>query len=600
MKRKVFQRLLTTVLAGAMTLSLAACAGSPDSGSTAASGADSESAEADESAASAQEFVIGEIGTTTAEDVPTITFYPRDANLTSGLVGGYKGEYFASRGFNLDVWAYSDEKTNAILASGELPDVMVIPTENLDAMIQSGMLMQLDDYLEQMPHVQSFEGLDVAINYIREFRSNGTGSVYCMPLSVGDNAARYQINDATDRRAVKLNWEAYEKAGYPEITDMNSLLDAAELMLAAMPEADDGNKMYGTVLNTGSDTGYWACMNLWYQFQGYEVTELPYLLEANMAEGTVSSILSTDSKYYEGLKWYNQAYRRGLLDPDSISNDRATQKPKVDNGYAVLPSGYLPGWAPTYLPYLVPGTMVYYNYTSTYGNSDYVIGINAKTENLEACLNFIDMLADADAYLWVRSGPAGEVWDVDENGVATFTEKGMEHAMASNSGDASEYTLESGEEITLWNTPWIVSDGGSLTSYTDADGERRPSMTTAWKEMTELSTDNDTYRSWQETTGYDTWQEWLEAEDAWVTESDLTNVNLFESMPDDMMQLTVDAICDKVTTASWKMVYAETDEEFDELWNQMVSDCEGLGAQEVIEWRLADIENAKAIRDSLE
>lgn len=50
----------------------------------------------------------------------TITFYPRDANVSSGLVGGFKGEYFASRGFNLDIWAYSDEKTNAILASGAL------------------------------------------------------------------------------------------------------------------------------------------------------------------------------------------------------------------------------------------------------------------------------------------------------------------------------------------------------------------------------------------------------------------------------------------------------------------------------------------------
>ena len=176
----------------------------------------------------------------------------------------------------------------------------------------------------------------------------------------------------------------------------------------------------------------------------------------------------------------------------------------------------------------------------------------------------------------------------------------MEHALASNSGDASDYALESGEEITLWNTPWIVSDGGVLTSYTDPNGERRPCITTAWSEMIEISTDNDTFHSWQQTTGYDTWQEWLEAEDALVTESDLTNVELFESEPDDMMQLTVDAIRDKVNTASWKMVFAETDAEFDELWNQMVSDCEGLGAQEVIDWKLADIENAKAIRDSLE
>ena len=65
------------------------------------------------------------------------------------------------------------------------------------------------------------------------------------------------------------------------------------------------------------------------------------------------------------------------------------------------------------------------------------------------------------------------------------------------------------------------------------------------------------------------------------------------------MQLTIDSIKDVVTTASWKMVYAESDADFDALWNQMVSDCEGLGAEDIISWRLADIENAKTIRDSL-
>ena len=65
------------------------------------------------------------------------------------------------------------------------------------------------------------------------------------------------------------------------------------------------------------------------------------------------------------------------------------------------------------------------------------------------------------------------------------------------------------------------------------------------------------------------------------------------------MQLMIDAIKDKVTTASWKMVYASSDSEFDSLWNQMVTDCNGLDANSIMEWRLADLENAKKIRDSL-
>lgn len=592
MKRNPFKRPFALGLAGAMALSMAAC------GSSSSSTASSTVAEsASESAESTAQFNIGEVGTTTSADVPTITLYPRDANLTSGLVGGYKGDYFASRGFNVEVWAYSDEKTNAILASGDMPDIMYIPAKNVDDMIESGMLLNLDDYLDQMPHVQSYDGLDTALNYVREYRSNDTGSVYVMPLVVGDNATHYLASDTTERNAVKLNWAAYEAAGCPEITDMDSLLDATEAMLAAMPTAEDGNPMYGTVLNSGSDTSYWACMVMWYRMQGYLEQELPYLLEENMVDGTVESILSEDSMYYQGLKWYNSAYKRGLIDPDSISNDRATQKPKVDNGYTITPSGYLPGWANTYMPYYVPGTKIYYNYTNTYGDSNYVIGINAKTENLEACLNFIDMLADPDAYLWIRSGPAGEIWDVDENGVATITETGIESAKKYGTGGV--FTTSSGEEIALWNTPWIVSDGGALTSYTDAEGNPRANMTSTWTEMLEISTDNDEVRAWQKDTGYDTWMDWLNENNAYADSSALDDITTFVSIPDDVMQLTIDSIKDVVTTASWKMVYAESDADFDALWDKMVSDCEGLGAEDIISWRLADIENAKTIRDSL-
>ena len=82
--------------------------------------------------------------------------------------------------------------------------------------------------------------------------------------------------------------------------------------------------------------------------------------------------------------------------------------------------------------------------------------------------------------------------------------------------------------------------------------------------------------------------------------SDLDYITNFASIPDDMMKLTIDALRDVVVNASWKMVYAESDEEFESLWTQMVKDCEDLGAQDIIDWRLDDLEVAKEIRDSLQ
>ena len=464
----------------------------------------------------------------------TITFYPRDANVSSGLVGGFKGEYFASRGFNLDIWAYSDEKTNAILASGDLPDVMFIPEQSLDIMVQGGMLLNLDDYLDQMPHVNSSEKIEKSLNFARKFKSAGTGGLY-------------------------------------------------------------GTPCFGTILNNGSDSSFWACMVLWYRWQGYFEHQLPYLLEADMYNGEYHSILDKDSLYYKGLKWYNKVYRRGLMDPDSINNDRPTQKVKVDGGYAQIPSGYLPGWAPTYLEYHIPGTKVFYAPVTTYGDSRYLIGINANTKNVEACLAYLDMLADPEAYLNIIQGPDGEFWYSDDQGNAYLTEAGTKW-FEDGHNDSSGFTLSNGETLEMWNSPFLARNG-TLTRFGDGKGGYRTASILGWTEFSEIGTSSKVFDQWRATTGHENWKEWLG--DDYSGESPLQDVFSFTSLPDDNMQLMIDAIKDKVTTASWKMVYSSSDSEFDTLWDQMVADCNGLDANSIMEWRLADLENAKQIRDSL-
>ena len=525
----------------------------------------------------------------------TITFYPRDANVSSGLVGGFKGEYFASRGFNLDIWAYSDEKTNAILASGDLPDVMFIPEQSLDIMVQGGMLLNLDDYLDQMPHVNSSEKIEKSLNFARKFKSAGTGGLYGIPCECGDTYVKYSWINSTERNALRLRWDTYEEIGAPEIKDFDDLIDVMEQMQKARPTAEDGTPCFGTILNNGSDSSFWACMVLWYRWQGYFEHQLPYLLEADMYNGEYHSILDKDSLYYKGLKWYNKVYRRGLMDPDSINNDRPTQKVKVDGGYAQIPSGYLPGWAPTYLEYHIPGTKVFYAPVTTYGDSRYLIGINANTKNVEACLAYLDMLADPEAYLNIIQGPDGEFWYSDDQGNAYLTEAGTKW-FEDGHNDSSGVTLSNGETLEMWNSPFLARNG-TLTRFGDGKGGYRTASILGWTEFSEIGTSSKVFDQWRATTGHENWKEWLG--DDYSGESPLQDVFSFTSLPDDNMQLMIDAIKDKVTTASWKMVYSSSDSEFDTLWDQMVADCNGLDANSIMEWRLADLENAKQIRDSL-
>lgn len=45
---------------------------------------------------------------------------------------------------------------------------------------------------------------------------------------------------------------------------------------------------------------------------------------------------------------------------------------------------------------------------------------------------------------------------------------------------------------------------------------------------------------------------------------------------------------------SWKCVYAESDEEFEALWNEMVTTCKGYGYDDVVAEKVADIQKCLA------
>lgn len=523
-------------------------------------------------------------------ELTTITLYPESAMLQSGLTEGYIGDLLAEyANVKLDVWAYSDEKTNAILASDSLPDVMYVSKDNLDVMIESGMVLNLDDYLDQLPNLTGSELVSTAMNYIREFCSAGTGNLYAIPLNVGQKSLEYGIT----KNMLTINWEYYTGIGAPEFNDQWELIDVIKQMQEAYPVGEDGVANYGTYLNSGSDTDYWANITMYLKWFGYEPTELKYLLESDMVNGEYHSILEDDSKYKEGLKWYNTMYREGLLDPDSINSDRSTQKAKVDNRHAMVPSGTVQGYN-GYQPIYMENQQLYQeSWNSVYGD-DYVLVISAKSENIDAALRFVNMLADADAYMITSLGPEGDLWYADEDGVAYLRDEVLEKYKNSET-----MYLSTGEEMYLWYITWILDDTSMVTSYKSPSGEYRLGRLERWEEILDIDYDTDQMNEWREISGYDFLVEEAMANDAYSLTSDLDYITNFASTPDDMMQLTVDTIKDTVVNASWKMVYAETDEEFEQIWTQMVEDCEGLGAEEVIEWRLADLENAREIRDSL-
>ena len=528
-------------------------------------------------------------GDITNGEVPTLTVYPYTA-LNAGIDTGFRSQVYKNNGFQVNVWAWSAEKTNSILVSGNLPDIMYVAVgEDLDTLIQTKKIINLEEYLDQIPHLYDNPYMEDSLQYVRDAASNGTGSVYGLPVAIGTYPNFASELNPVAGNILKLKWDAYKAIGSPEIKDYWQLLDVMEDMLEAMPTHPDGTKMVGTVLNSGFDSTHWGCMTYWFAQQGYMYSNLKFMLEINMKDSTASSILNDNSMYYQGLKWYNQAMRRGLIDPDSMTTDRGVQATKVDNGYVMVPMGSLPGYpGGGYYPYYLDDTTIYYPTTST--NPNYVMVINANTQHLDACLKYLNMMCDPDQVFQIQNGLEGDIWERQGDGIA-YTAKYK--AWIDQGNPVNGFPMSDGSEYSAGLNLPSAHLGGDNTTFKDVNGNPvtvtggLPGGDGPYKEMS-------AFKSWQEDTGYDTPKDMIDSVDFVSTpEFDLYKGYLSLRPEDDVLYLTQTSLKSIVCDYSWRMVYAQTDAEFEQLWSEMVTKCKQSGAQQLIDWRLNDMKEAK-------
>ena len=110
----------------------------------------------------------------------------------------------------------------------------------------------------------------------------------------------------------------------------------------------------------------------------------------------------------------------------------------------------------------------------------------------------------------------------------------------------------------------------------------------------------DAFKAWQKDSGYDTPLDMIGDLDLiTMPEYDEFKGYLSAKPEDELMVLTQSALKEIVCTASWNMVYAKTDAEFEAMWDKMVSDCLASGAQDLIDWRLEDVAEAREEWESL-
>lgn len=516
----------------------------------------------------------------------TITIYPLNANLTSGPVGGWLGDYLLENGFILEVLSFSDEKLNAMLAAGTLPDLVYLPnTADIKELTNNGTLVDLAPYIDQLPNLANSEKYTVAMDYVKNYVTDGKLSV--LPLQVG--ATANPVN--TERSAVKLNYALYNELGCPEFSNIDELIDVLKQMQAAYPTHEDGTKMYAMHLFNSMDTNYFYGIYNIFAITGYSTEFLKFFVETDSIEEEFGYILDDDSNYKYSLSVLNKFYREGLLDPDSITTDRGTQNTRIEAGYALAGWAGVPGWeAKGYYPVHYAGVETYYNTAgNAYGVVNQYLAVSANAEkngNLDGVLSFLNFIADPDVQRVFGCGPEGEMWELDAEGKAVLTEKGEGWWVNGQEALIGDEPYALFNTALFWGSCEPASDGLQIdVSKTDA--------------AMNAKADTDLNRLWQENTGYVNYLEQIEDLGTVVLNPFQNDLAKFVGTPSDEQNLIIGAAKEIIVNASWQMVYAESDEAFEQIWAKAVADCEALGIRDIYEWQIEQLTNAQAIKAEL-
>lgn len=475
-------------------------------------------------------------------------------------------------------------------AAGDLGDLVLVNTSNgkLNDLVSAGLIMDTTELMEGKDIVKNYEAAITATN--ANLPEEG---MFAFPNAVSSDAATEASEGLEPTFGPYIRWDYYKELGYPEMKNLDDLLDVLEQMQKLAREKEGSNDIYAVSLfkdwddNMMNNAKQLVCM------YGYD--EVGFVI--SKADGTEDqSIIESDSLYIKALEFLNKANQRGLVDPDSTTQNYDTWSAKYTNGKVL----YCPWpWVGQNLYNTAENTaagkgfmfapvqdMKIFSYGSCpEGDSSRVIAIGSNAEDPQRLADFIDWLyspegSELNGQANGAAGIEGLTWEINEEGKPQLTEFGKK-ALPMNS-------VEVPEEYGGGN--W--KDGVSALNFKTINLEDiDPNTGEAYDYMTWETTiaNNQTPLSldWQEHMGAATTMEYLQKNNMIL----VAPGSGYATPEANSSITTVRGQCKStIVDNSWKMIFAKNDTEFNSLLKDMQKTAKGLGYEDVL---AVDMQNAK-------
>ena len=502
-----------------------------------------------------------------------ITVFSQLANY-SGKLTGWFAEVM-KREFNCEMTIIpdTDGMFDTRMESGDLGDIVIFGSngDQYQRAVKEGMLYDFnqDDLLANYgPYLK--ENMPYALDNNANLNETVTGEKTVHGF--GHNVASSPDDHEAFFYTMDVRWDLYKQLGYPEINNLDEFYKLMVDMKGICPTDENGNETYAASLWPDWDgnmvmyikafaTCYWGYDEMGFGLYDVENGDFHYALEEN-------------GPYLKSLKFFNKLYQAGLIDPNSMTQTYNEMSEKVTAGGVFFSIFDYAGSAiyntETHLEAdkamypMVPNdaTPLCYGMNVLGGNRIWTIGAN--TEYPELCMAIINYLTTPEGYMTYNYGPKDLCWYYDEEGNSCLTELGAA-AQADRKG-------------TIMPDEW---GGGNFN-----DGTFQANNTTWSKDASNPDSNGETYnyinwKSQRKDETYDILQDWRDKYGQYTSQDYMNTTNFkvalgtpyTESKRSDDLKIIWEQVAECLVNYTWQAIYAESDEEYDRIVNEMITKC---------------------------
>lgn len=552
----------------------------------------------------ASSMVIGSASALTGcgskkNEVIKLNVYSQLANF-SGKQIGWSADILKKK-FNveLNIIPEGDGVFETRMTSGNLGDIVVWGADNdkYPLAVKNNLLFgwEDDNVLDEYgPYIK--KNMPDALKKNKELTKTITNGASDKLYGFGANVALNSKDHESFFYTWDTRWDLYKKLGYPKIKNLQDYHKMLKNMQKLCPSDDSGNKVYAVSLWPDWDDAmvmYVKAMATAYY--GYDELALGLYDPTN---GKYHDALEENGPYLEMLKWFNDLYQDGLIDPDSMTQTYDEMIAKVQNGGTLFSIfNYSGSLGYNTKEHTSAGKLMYCMkpedaspivYGMNTQGGDRVWSIGAKTEYPEKCMEIINYLATPEGRMTMEYGPKGYTWDYDDQKHAYLTDVGMKCQKDKNTtmGGGYKGSYHDGE-LQINNVTWSLD-----ASNPDSDGETYNKESWASYNATPSS---DIEKDWRDKTGCTTINEYMEKGKYTVA----PGTSFSKETQDTTLKTTWNQVTTEIKNSSWKAIYAESDKKFDSVVASMKKSAKKYGYDKCVEWSRNQASRRKALEDAI-